>query len=44
MPGVRANTYMGDTRSKRALLLANDLASQWAEEGAYVLDQGLWLL
>ena len=35
---------MGDTRSKRALVLANGLASQGAEEGAYVLDQCLWLL
>src|SRR5260221_8466943 len=43
MPGVRCNSYMGNNRSKRALVLANDLASQWAEEGAYILDQCLWL-
>ena len=35
---------MGDTWSKRALVLANGLASQGTEEGAYVLDQRLWLL
>jgi hypothetical protein len=38
-----ANTHIGDTKGKIAIVLANGLVSQWTEEGAYVLDQCLWL-